>query len=135
MYRITFPNTDENTLLVFSGHNVCRVEGDDHKGRYNGLSWENYGTALITNFTSSDDEKRTIIHEIGHWYGAPDHYGIGDISSTTEIQQRNGDYRFSENCIYGENKSYPFVVDNLIICNGCRARIMENIRMFSHEDS
>ena len=135
MYRITFPNIDENTLLVFSGHDVCRIQDDKHKGRYNGLAWSDYGIALITNFGTSDSEKRTIIHEIGHWYGAPDHYDIGDIPSTTEIQQQTGDSRFNSNCIYGENKSSQNVVDNLIICDGCKARIIENIRTFSHEDS
>lgn len=67
-------------------------------------------------------ETETTVHEIGHLFGAPDHYGSGRPTS----QSLNTTYDtniFSGNCIFGENKDDIDVMQNLVICDGCRAVI------------
>lgn len=76
-----------------------------------------------------------MVHEIGHWYGAPDHYGTGNVMSTEEKIEATGDSRFNENCIFGENKNNFHVYDQFVICAGCQARIWEKVDKFMHEIS
>ena len=134
MYRIPFPNINNNTLLVFIGHRICKGydadTGNDEEGPL-GLSWIDYGIASITNFDSTESEMKTIAHEIGHWYGAPDHYNIGDVPSTAELSASLG-YNFNSKCIYGEDKENSSVINNLVICEGCRTYIEANRGKFDH---
>ena len=86
---------------------------------------------MITNFTGSAAELKTTVHEFGHIYGAPDHYG-GSQLSTQEIIELTGDSRFSQYCIYGEQKDSDGIVDKVTICAGCRAVIESNRNMYNH---
>lgn len=76
-------------------------------------------------------EVETFVHEFGHLYGAPDHYG-GDQKSTNEIINEKKDSRFSEECIYGEERFNASVVNNLTICAGCKAIIEKNRNKYNH---
>ena len=51
---------------------------------------------------------KTIIHEIGHMYGVPDHY-----NGITHIGQ-------ADNCIWGKNKDTSTVATNLVMCPYCK---------------
>ena len=67
------------------------------EGGIAGLSWRYSGISLITNESNALRERKTIMHEIGHWFVAElDHYG-GNGPSTVD----KGD-GYSEYCIYGE---------------------------------
>ena len=128
VYRITFPNISENTLVIFSGHKYCKMDGGMHKdsGAY-GVSWTNYGVAMIKNFKSALGERKTLLHEILHWYGIMDHYDIGDVPSSEEMGPN-----FSRRCIFGEDKESADVLNNLVICEGCQEIICNNLDKFDH---
>ena len=128
VYRIPFPDLSETTLVLFSGHNYCEMKGKvhDNSGQY-GYSWKNRGFAMITNFSSELGERKTFLHEILHWYGAPDHYNIGDAPSSSQM---GPDYNPS--CIFGEYRNSTDVLNNLTICEGCQQAIRDNLDKFNH---
>ena len=84
----------------------------------------------MCNNESAQSELRTTIHEFGHLFMAPDHYGNGCMS-TDEINYEHPGYGFSETCIYGENRRQPNVTNNLIICEGCKRFIRENSGLYN----
>ena len=98
----------------------------DGSGQY-GVSWINYGFCIITNFDSTLSERKTLLHEILHWYGAPDHYDIGDVPSSYEMGSN-----FNSECIFGEDKEDANVMSNLKICDGCKNAIESNLDKFDH---
>ena len=51
--------------------------------------------------------------------------------STEQMRDEMG-YGFNRNCIYGENKDSPDVVNNLTICDGCKLYIEENVNKYNH---
>ena len=71
------------------------------------------------------DELKTVVHEFGHMFGAPDHYGELNASNTENLQTKKPDYRFNQFCIYGEKKKDA--TDTLTICEGCQRSIRQNI--------
>ena len=83
------------------------------------------------NFDGAASEIKTFVHEFGHLYGAPDHYGIS-APSTTEMNTENGTQDFDEYCIYGEKKDFSSVVSNLTLCDGCRKYIESNRNKYNH---
>ena len=133
MLRITPPDMTQTFRMAYIGHPTCLV-GDDgkHRGAYLGLTYPARGLITITNFDSLESEIKTMVHEFGHLYDAPDHYGIGDVPTTTQYKIQTGDYRFNENCIYGDNKEDESVLSNLTICDGCRAVIEQNSKNYNH---
>ena len=137
--RMNFPKIESGLKMIYIGHLTCSVYRDsagefiDHdNGNTLGLTFSELGVATVMNFNSANDEIKTMIHEFGHFYGAPDHYGIGSAPTTQEQINITGDNRFSQYCIYGEEKSNSNVVENLIICNGCKAIITANRNRFNH---
>ena len=129
IYRVTPPDISVNTVVVFIGHDYCRVDGNGvHcEGGIAGLSWRSSGVSLITNESNALRERKTIMHEIGHWFVAGlDHYG-GNGPSTVD----KGD-GYSEYCIYGEKRNDASVLNNLTICDGCRAAIAAHADKFNH---
>ena len=113
--------------VVFIGHNTCRIDGSwQHAGGFNGISWPYQGFCAITNFSSDKSERKTILHEIGHWFHVEDHYG-GEGSSTIEMGEG-----YSEYCIYGEKREDPGVLDNMTICDGCQSYIKQNASNYNH---
>ena len=107
---------------MISGHNYSQMSGGNHYGRANGLSWSASGFNFITNFSSDLSERKTILHEIGHWYGVPDHYSASVDPNSS----------YSNYCIYGAQRESPTVLNNLTICEGCQAVIRANASKFQH---
>ena len=86
----------------------------------------------------------TVIHEIGHLFGAIDHYDESNehtnIYSTADMNAMQTEYTFSSHCIYGGNKdlmmqyeSVDMMVENLSVCDGCRAIINGQLVLESGE--
>jgi hypothetical protein len=132
--------------MAYIGHQTCRavpdsndIDGDGDKTEtidhytnpYFGLTYRLIGLITITNTSSEASEQKTMVHEFGHLYGAPDHYGISQ-PSTNDIIASTGNPNFSENCIYGENKSNTDIMEDLTICAGCRSIIEENLDWYDH---
>ncbi len=133
LLRVDRPNTAQTFRMAYIGHLTC-TESDNHDydTGYYGLAYPSLGLMSITNFESIASEIKTMIHELGHMYGAPDHYNIGDAPSTQEIRDERNDDRFNENCIYGEDKEKLYVLNSLTICDGCKVVIESNRNKFNH---
>ena len=67
----------------------------------------------------SDYVSKTLAHEIGHFYGAPDHYDI-----------TYGDDR--DYCIYGKYKSDSYVAYHFSLCSDCYNTIYSNRGNYNH---
>ncbi len=131
--RIPFPNTASTLKMAYIGHDICEMVGTTHEeGRHLGGTYEDIGLAAITNHISETSELMTMVHEFGHFYGAPDHYGRGSVQTTADIIYETGDGRFNENCIYGESNLDESIINSLTICDGCAAVIMSNFDEYSH---
>ena len=132
LLRYPAPDPTSTFRIIYCGHVTCTNSGGFHiENPYYGLTYPTIGFTMITNFTGSAAELKTTVHEFGHIYGAPDHYG-GSQLSTQEIIELTGDSRFSQYCIYGEQKDSDGIVDKVTICAGCRAVIESNRNMYNH---
>lgn len=132
LLRVSFPDISSTTRMVFFGRQSCAtVDGTHYSNPYYGLTYPYLGLISITNFVSLESELKTIVHEFGHLYFAPDHYG-GSVQSTNDLNDSLNTDLFSINCIYGENKDTDYVITNMIICDGCKAYILANADRFSH---
>ena len=135
MARIDLPNTAETLKIAYIGHEMCMIDDETsaHEScTYYGIAFLEIGFAAVMNFDSEKSSTKTLIHEFGHFFGAPDHYNIGDVPSTGELNAETEESAYSSNCIYGENKEDAGVLDNLTICDGCRAEIQKNIDRYNH---
>ena len=118
--------------MAFVGHVTCVVTAGKHNtNAYRGLAFTELGLSIITNFDSIPQETKTLLHEFGHLYGAPDHYDGTSCLSTDEMNERYGEI-FSKDCIYGENRSTQEVLNDYTICQGCREWILENQNKYNH---
>ena len=137
--RIPFPDLSQTTRIAYIGHNNCElmiIDGDVYhiSNPYKGVTYENFGQIVICNFHEDADNIKTTVHEFGHLYGAPDHYG-GTALTTSEINKQTnkpGAGLFDDICMYGRKKDDDNVVNNLIICEGCKARIRANLERYNH---
>ena len=86
------------------------------------------GTCLINYLSGADEEIATVLHEVLHLFGAPDHYNIDSAPSTSEINESSQFKCFSMYCIYGEKNKNSNVRENLTICQGCRLTILNHIQ-------
>ena len=99
---------------------------------YVGLALEPIRVAAVMNHSSAESEIATSIHELGHLYGVIDHYGgFNGLNTTQDMQDRYSDRGYSSRCIYGEDKYDSSVMEDLIICDGCKSWIIENRSRFS----
>lgn len=135
VYNIVFaedePDISVSTKIYFLGNEICSA--DNHESSPNGLSWKLLGITAISNYGSSNDDfNRTVLHEIGHWYYAPDHYNI-NCPSTDDKNDGLPEDIYSSDCIYGENKSRSWVLEDMEICEGCRREILKKASLFNHE--
>ena len=131
--RVPWPNINDATGLAFIGHMTCtQKEHNDSNYKLHGCSIKIHDVslylAMINNLLSTNQEILTTVHEIGHWYNAPDHNGEGDNPSSIEM----GDL-YSRDCIYGENKRTDDVASKLLLCEGCKQTIMSNVSKINHE--
>lgn len=78
--------------------------------------------------------RATVVHEVGHWLKAPDHYGSSGELSTDDINVGKEGNPFNRACIYGEDRDKDPAQTNLIICQGCKNEIMKGIEDKYPED-
>ena len=129
--RISLPDMSKTFKMAYIGHSTCAVVSGEHAlNPYAGLSYSELGICSVMKFTSVESETKTMVHEFGHIYGAPDHYGYG--TPTTDEMIATTGYAFNRNCIYGEYKDTESVVTNLTICNGCIEYVQNNRTAFDH---
>lgn len=64
-----------------------------------------------------------------------DHYNIGDVDSTAEMNAKNNTDIYSEYCIHGEKRNDSDVSSNLTLCDGCKATLEKNIAAYINENS
>lgn len=135
--RIPLPDTSSSVKMAYIGHQNCIqdvVETENgtvmtvHKSNpYFGICYPGLGLMAITNFSFFDSEQKTILHEFGHLYGTVDHHGIGGTPGSTETGTE-----YNRACIYGEDKEESYVMEDLLLCNGCKAMIRANRNMHVH---
>ena len=126
--RIPFPDISQSVKIVFTGHKTCAVVDLVHREHpFYGITFPDIGLMAIMNFDGATTETKTTVHEFGHLFGAPDHYDADGQNSTGYLNSLYSDRKFSDSCIYGAYKDSDNVMNNLIICEGCRKTIAENI--------
>ena len=133
-HHINPPNTNVTLKLAYIGHQTCYYQGNEHEyGGIVGLANMDYGLAMVaSNGASEASELKTSLHEFCHLYGAPDHYNRLGAPSTAEKNSEVEGAPFSEDCIFGEYKNNDYVMNNLLICAGCRDAIESNKNEYDH---
>ena len=131
LYHIPSPSADNTVKIAFIGHIPCFIYNNilHISAQPNGLTVASVRIATVENTISSISEKKTAIHEFGHFFYAPDHSGNGGYTTQGIIEQTK-DNRFNRKCIYGEDKETSEVLNDLTICDGCKARIQSNIFIY-----
>lgn len=115
--------------IAFSGHVSCYNRDGRHRMVY-GVAGENM--CLVANQEAQYLQIKTLIHEVGHLYGAPDHNGTGGV--TTDRMNNESEIKtFNSDCIFGENKDYYEIASELKICNGCSEMISQNKTKYNHK--
>ena len=116
-------NTD--FVLAFIGHDLCRTKLiGDVETHYNSIIGMRSGTVCIVEYMGVDVELNTVIHELGHFFGAPDHYGQNGFPDTDSINKSEKTNLYNRMCIYGEDKSVA-AANGHIMCAGCQYRIAQ----------
>ena len=94
----------------------------------NGLLYIWYNLAQVHDHRSLQAETATAVHEVGHLFGAPDHYsGAPNGWTLTGLNDLTNGNPFSAICIYGDQKEDPAVINNITICDGCKKVIRQEI--------
>ncbi len=128
----TFPESDTNVSfnMFMTGRKTCDHNADgtckEGSSRWGICIGDNL-IGIFCTYQSGTiiDEKiqEVILHEIGHLYGVPDHYGEDD-----EILPG-----MSDSCIYGINKDDSSIINGLKICEYCTHVIDNNVAKYYHE--
>lgn len=119
--------------MAYTGHETCAINNGVHKDHPTlGVANRGVGYMIINNFNSEASELKTVVHEFGHMFEVQDHYEIGDVPSTDEMNEMVGYALYSSTCIYGEDKETSAVLSGLIICNGCKQTIEANRTKYNH---
>ncbi|MBO5323856.1 MAG: DNRLRE domain-containing protein [Oscillospiraceae bacterium] len=132
LYRIEPPATDRGIKVAYIGHEICLADksGCDRKPTDSnpvfGMAAMSQRACCIACPKAPNKELCTTIHEIGHFFGAPDHYDAGAAYSSEMLSAMLGK-SFDQTCIYGELKDDEDVINNIIICEGCREMINETV--------
>jgi len=126
------PTNTSSVKMTFVGHETCEILGGFHlQNKVYGLAYPARDVITVHNLEGEDDEEITAIHEFGHMFGIKDHYNDGCWSTEQIIIQMN-DGQYNRDCIYGEDRNDPNVIDEVIICQGCINRINENKNKYSN---
>lgn len=125
-----FPGNDLKVNVLWSGHILD--ENRSFCSWYAGIN----GIMIIDNRKEAnreEEERYTILHELAHNFGAPDHYCENTLSEEDcgmELCYRHHSERgYSENCLMGKFISDISTYDNEdIFCDKCTETIKEHIR-------
>lgn len=156
LLRIPLPQDPIDVSLLFIGHPTCYRIGSDSQHIWmgcKGIAFKGYDLIAVNNIGrcpyspngvcecypnsnhseySVESSTKTLIHEIGHLFGAKDHYGsrFHGVASTSEMQG-DTDEKYAElyhhRCIYGEEKESGSVLENFALCGACRNNIQDGI--------
>lgn len=132
--RVGVPASNTTAKIVYIGRKMCEsINGVCTEVTYVGRAFEPIRMVTVMNYTSTESEIASTIHEIGHLYGVIDHYGgLNSYYSTYSINQQYPDRGYNRRCIYGEGKfEDSSVTRDIIICDGCKSWIIENRDKFS----
>lgn len=125
LYNTPVPDLSQTARIVFSGHTICAVTSQGHEyDSIKGVCLVNKGLCIIANHDGKVAESRTTLHEIMHWYGAPDHY---EKSIPEELESE-----FQDLCLYGWYKQNFSNIDEVVFCPGCLEKIYQNLDKFDH---
>ena len=130
LYRIPFPDMTQSLTMLFSGHRMCKA-GNHSMHSTLGMALPLAGISMVMNFDSETSEQKTVVHEFGHLFEVLDHYNIGDVKSSAEMEAETG-RPYDSYCIYGERKDDADVMSNLILCTACKEIIEANADKFNH---
>ena len=133
LLRLPRPTATTHAKILYIGHSACAVVNGVHSSHpYNGLAYSDLCIIGVNNHNGHNDCTRTFVHEIGHLFGAPDHYGdgTGSAMTTEQVNSEYGTNIFNDRCIYGLKRFEADVVNNLIMCPGCEKQIKNNSNKF-----
>lgn len=122
------PSGNTTPAILFCGHRVFNDDGTSDNRAYRNSS--NAAVMMYSLHTTIDDFSNTLIHEMGHTFGAPDHYhgvyGSGDNWSCWAGEKCSvcgvAKYRRSETCVM--NGVYT---DDYEWCEDCKFDIFYNL--------
>lgn len=118
------PRTGTDIEVFLTATELCIKNNNGSHGLIYGVAGD--GVAIVQDCDAEKGEagwgdstniywvSKTMAHEIGHFWGAEDHYNI-----------RYGDGR--DNCIWGYNKDLPSVFQGLAYCADCYNTMFANI--------
>ena len=143
LLRVPVPQDPIDVSLLFIGHPTCYVFKEGHRNRQClGLAFAQVGMIAVNNIGVWDEARndytysvessiKTLIHEIGHIFGAKDHYGnsVHDVKPSTDMLAMDPKYGryYNADCIYGENKEVGHVLNTFMLCEACRRNIQDGI--------
>lgn len=156
LLRVPVPQDPIDVSLLFIGHPTCYAYDSTTCGSLLlGLAYRQYGLIAVNNIGLCpnsvngvcmcpstinchryvvESSVKTLIHEIGHIFGAKDHYGglFNDSHSTSQMHIYDKGYYFyyNENCIYGENKEESNVLHDFMMCEACRRNVQDGIERY-----
>ena len=129
------PEAPTSANVLYIGHPACASTNANHwQKAYDGLTFRPLGIICLNVWDSTGFDSLVLIHELGHMYEAPDHYGNGSNGIKT-IADLNAEYNtsdFNDTCIYGRKRYTENVINSLTICEGCRKQIQQNSNRFSN---
>ena len=132
--RVGVPASSTTAKFTYLGRKLCACTGSNcMEIEYYGLTLEPIRVVAVRNCESTEQEIATTIHELGHLYGVIDHYGgVNSTETTLTMQGRYPNRGYDSLCIYGEGKfDYPYITNDVVICDGCKSWIAENRTKFS----
>lgn len=122
LYHMPVPTNAKKYNFVFCGKKLCVAADHSEDSYYFGITDPGLRIIVVDNFINVAQEQKTVIHEVGHLYGAPDHAG-----HESEYNQAYGWSLFNKACIYGKDKDEPYVYNAKTMCEGCKRIISANI--------
>ena len=152
LLRVPQPEPPVDLTILFIGHVTCYKVGEEQLHQWRGkegMCFTGYGLIAVNNIGSCrckpdyectcngiinmrvysvESSIKTVIHEIGHFFGALDHYGNGKHSVSTS-QKMSEDYgeNYRRSCIYGEDKETSEVLREFMLCEACRDNIQDGV--------
>ena len=139
LYISKAPEASFARVVAFSGHDICEAATvKDNNGNnktvhaYNSLgsALDISGICIVNCFGSLEEECYVAVHEIGHFYGVPDH-NTEETTAYLNSLYPEEENPFANDCIYGVNHNDSNnVIPNILICDGCKSLIQGRKYMY-----